>query len=100
MQSNIAAFNQFLLLASWFAFAGLVFFLALIARFYENLSGKRTYYHLFVVPPLTFGFAIMRYVSQLRWTGDWIGDLLSTFTGAILVGLCYFLYKEMTTRRK
>ncbi len=100
MQDDLVSINQFLFLASWFAFAGVVFILALIARFYENLSGKQTYYRFFVVPVLTFGVAIARYVSVGQWTGDWLGDLLSTITGILLSGLCYVLYKQMTTRRK
>lgn len=72
--------------------------MALIARFYENLSGTETYYRFFAIPVLTFGVAIARYVSVGRWSGDWLGDLLTSITGILLAGLCYELYKQMTTR--
>jgi hypothetical protein len=99
MQDDIINISQFLFLSSWFAFAGVVFILALIARFYQNLSGKQTYYRFFAIPIFTFGVGIARYVSIGRWTGDWLGDSLFSITGVLLSGLCYVLYKQMTTRR-
>ena len=100
MQNDTVSLSQFLFIASWFAFAGVAFILALIARFYENLSGTETYYRFYGIPVLTFGLAIARYASVGRWTGDWFGDLLTTITGIILTGLCYVLYSRMTARRK
>ena len=42
--------HQLLILYSWFGLSALVFLMALIARFYERLSGQRTYYRLFRCP--------------------------------------------------
>lgn len=97
---GLSSLSQFLLLASWFAFTGLVFILALIARFYENLSGRSTYYRLFAIPVLAMGGSLARYVGIGRWAGDWLGDGLAALSGGFLLVLCYKLYRDMTAHRK
>lgn len=93
-------FNQFLLLVSWFAYAGLIAILALIARFYENLSGRATYYRWYPITIIALGASIARYSSLGLWGGDWLGDGLAAFSGLFLIIFCYFLYRQMTTKRK
>lgn len=83
----------------WLAGVGLIYMLALIARFYEVNSGEKTYYRYFVVPPVLFGSATARYSSLNRWGGDWIADILLFVGGAVLLGLCYYLYHRMTSGR-
>ena len=97
---ELSSINQFLLLASWFAFAGLNFILALIARFYEKLSGKKTYYPFYAIPVFTAALSIARYVSIGRWGDDWLGDGLAGLGGLILLVLCYQLYRNMTTTKR
>lgn len=90
--------SQSLHLIAWFCIAFLVFILALIARFYESSSGETTYYRLYVIPVLALGIAAARYASLNRWGGDWLGDSLSFIGGTTLLGLCLFLYRQMTKK--
>lgn len=90
--------SQTLHLIAWFCIAFLIFILALIARFYETSSGEATYYQLYAIPVLALGIAMARYASLNRWGGDWVGDVLSSIGGATLLGLCLFLYRQMTKK--
>jgi hypothetical protein len=92
--------NQFLTLFLWFPLAALLFFLLLIARFYQKFSGERTYFRFFLVPVVLFGGAAVRYASIDRVSGDQIGDLFQTVAGAVLIGLCIILYRLMILQQK
>lgn len=94
---DLIAINQFLLVTMWFAFAGLVFILALIARFYEAQTKTPTYYRYYIIPVITNGIGTARYASVSQWGGDLAGDLLMSITGVILIFQCYFLYRKMTS---
>jgi hypothetical protein len=87
------------MLYSWFALAGLLLFLLLIARFYQRFSGEQTYFRLFSAPIILFGMATVRYASINQVAGDGLGDLLSLGAGVILVIQCVFLYHLMTRNR-
>ncbi len=92
--------SQVLILVFWFAFALLIFILALIARFYESSSGNVTYYRLYVIPVVALGGASARYASINQWGHDWLGDMLTFVGGAVLLGLCLLLYRQMTNGRR
>lgn len=96
---NTVSLNQFLVLFTWFPLAMLLMFLLLIARFYQKFSGESTYYRLFLVPVILYGAAGARYASISRMTGDIVGDLLLAVSGFTLIGLCLYLYRQMTTGR-
>jgi hypothetical protein len=82
----------------------LVFFLFLIARFYELRFGQRSYYQLLLVPLSLF---VVAAIWDAFFVNDQTGDPLLDFVGAIgpdlllLVGglllliLCYSLYRTM-----
>lgn len=72
----------------------------LIARFYEQFSGQRTYYVLFMIPLILFGGAAVRYASINQVSGDMFGDLMSGTAGFALIGLSLFLFRLMMTGRK
>ena len=91
--------HQFLTIYAWFGLATLLFLLALIARFYERLSGQRTYYQLFAVPILAFAGAAIRFSSRNQVTGDAWGELLLLLTGTSLAMLCLHVYRLMTSGR-
>ena len=91
--------SQLVLLYSWFALAALLFFLVLIARFYEKFSGERTYFRWLVIPAALFGIATVRYVSIDIVTGDPLADGLMGLAGVILIVLCISLYHKMTVGR-
>ena len=97
---ELSGVNQFLLLTSWFMFAGLIFLLGLIARFYQNLANKKTYYQWYWVPIITMAMSTARYASIGQWGYDWLGDGLGALSGILVVSFCYFLYRQMTNRRK
>jgi len=67
------------------AVCGLLFFLFLIARFYERKSGQRSYYAAFLVAIAFFIFATFRYASVVPViTGDILGDLARLGGGLVL----------------
>lgn len=84
----------------WFPLALLLFFLMLIARFYQRSSGERTYYQLYIAPIVLFGGGVARYTSINYLAGDTLGDLLLGVSGVMLIALCVFLYRIMTRNRK
>jgi hypothetical protein len=92
--------SQLLSLYSWFALAALIFFLLLIARFYERFAAERTFFRMFTFPAILFGAAAVRYASVDRVVGDPIGDLMSALAGIILSALCIALFRRMILGRK
>ncbi len=91
--------SQFLTLYAWFPLAILLFFLLLIARFYQRFSNEQTYFGLFLLPIVLFGMATVRYSSIDQVGGDALADLLSAAGGIVLIGLCLLLYWLMTRNR-
>jgi hypothetical protein len=91
--------HQFLTIYTWFALAVLLFLLALIARFYERLSHKRTFYRLFFIPVTAFAGATVLLTSQDRVTGYGWGDILLLLGGVSLAVLCVHMYRLMTSGR-
>jgi hypothetical protein len=91
--------SQFVMLYSWFALAGILVFLLLIARFYQRSSNEQTYFRLFVLPIILFGMSTVRYASINQVAGDGLGDALTILAGLSLVVQCVFLYHLMTRNR-
>jgi hypothetical protein len=97
-----------LTLVPWVLVAGLVFFLLLIARFYQqkyaelykSSPGQRTYYPLFWVPLALFIVAAASYTLKDDFAGDWIGDIASLVGGLVLAALAYRLQRLMTGGRR
>jgi hypothetical protein len=96
---STTALSQLFLLYTWFALAAVLFFLLLIARFYQKFSGERTYFRLFLMPMLLFGVAAVRYSSIDRVAHDAFGDIFMTVAGLVLAWLCIRLYRRMTAGR-
>jgi len=94
------ALSQFLSLFSWFAIAVLLFFILLIARFYQKFSGERTRFLMFAVVIVLFGVATVRYTSLRRVSGDVVADVLSLVGGVLLLGLMVQLYGKMMRSNK
>ena len=97
---DVVALNRFLILYSWFPLAALIFFLLLIARFYQRFSNNRTYFRLFLLPIILFGGSAVRYGSINRIAGDPLGDLLTAAAGLVTVILCVNLYRRMLWKRE
>jgi hypothetical protein len=73
-----------------------LYFLFAIARFYEEKSGRRSYYSLFLVPIGLFAIAAIKYsLLAPLISGDFWGDLLRFIGGVTLMGSGYFLLRLM-----
>jgi hypothetical protein len=84
------------ILYTWTIVCILVFFLFLIARFYEEKSGRRTFYSLFLIPIVLFLAAAIKYAfPEPSLVGDFWGDLLRFVGGVILGGAGLFLLRLM-----
>lgn len=94
-----AAVSQLLLLYGWFALAALLLLVMLISRFYQQFSGEKTRYRLFLLPIIGFGIAAVRYASIDRISGDLLADGLSALSGVCLTVLSVVLYRQMTVGR-
>lgn len=84
---NTVTANQALTLYMWFPLAALIMFMLLIGRFYQQFSGERTFYRLFLLPLVLYGLATVRYASINQVAGDIPGDLLQAAGGAVLLAL-------------
>jgi hypothetical protein len=91
--------HQILTIISWFVLAALLALMLLIGRFYQNVTGERTHFWVFSIPIVLFGFASARYAFIDRVSGDALGDLLLFSGGAVLAGMCIYLYNLMTAGR-
>lgn len=96
---NDFSLHQLLSIYIWFGLSALLFLLALIARFYERLSGEHTYYRLLAVPAVLFSVALLRLAGLDRLVGDTWGDVLLLVGGASLTALCLHVYHLMTSGR-
>ena len=96
--------GSILIVYSWTVAAILVFFLFLVARFYELRFGQRSYYQLLLIPLCLF---IAAAIWDAFFVNDYTGDPLLDFVGAtgpdvlLFVGglclliLCYSLFRTM-----
>lgn len=96
--------SSILIVYSWVVAAILVFFLFLIARFYEIRFGQKSYYQLFLIPFTFFvigavadAFIANHYTGNplLDFVGHFWSDLLFLAGGVVLIILCYTLSKTM-----
>jgi len=92
--------NQFLTLYTWFVATILLFFLILIARYYQRFAGERTYFRWFIVPIVLFTGAAVRYASIDRIAGDSVGDILIAVSGLFVGVGAVYLYRVMTVGRE
>jgi hypothetical protein len=93
-----------LIVFCWLVAAILIFFLFLIGRFYEIRFGQRSYFQLILITLVLFvAAAVWDAVFGNSYTGDplldFVGalfpDLLFFVGGAILIVLCYYLFRTM-----
>jgi len=77
----------------------ILYFTFLIARFYEQKSGRKTYYHAFLVAIGLFALAAIKYALTPVVSGDLWGDVLR-FLGALIAGgFGFYLLKLMVGKR-
>jgi tellurite resistance protein TehA-like permease len=91
---------QILIVVAWFLMAILIGFVVLIARFYEDVSGERTYYPAYFVTILCFAGASARSAFTNAADGDPLATVLWVIGAVSLAFLCVYLYNLMTARQK
>jgi len=91
--------HQIVTLYVWLGVSALLVLLALIARFYEHLSGERTHYLLFALAIALLAGASIRQTVRDQLTGDALADLLAAAGGAIMGALCIHIYRLMIRGR-
>ena len=96
----IQTIGSILVLYGWIVVAALLLFLFLIGRFYEMQFRQRSYYQLFLIPPVLFLAGAIWYVFDNQ---DFVGlpgpDLLFVIGGLVLIGLGYTLHRLMMARK-
>ncbi len=95
------AFLSLIHLYSWALGAAVIFFLFLIAKFYQDKAGQRSYYGAFLLPLVAFVAAALIYA----WHGqDLVGneraDLLFFGGGAALLAASSYLRRLMVGGRR
>lgn len=91
----------FIHLYSWCLAAAVVFFLYLIARFFEEKAGQRSYYELFLIPIVAFTLGALEYGLRSRdLVGNSWGDALLFVGGLALVSTGAYLLRLMVGGRK
>ena len=86
---------------SWVIIAILLFFLFLIARFYEVKAHQKSYYQFFLLPLVLFLLGTLRYdfLFISDFVGDPLGDTLFFVGGVVTAILGYHLLNLMTGGR-
>lgn len=80
----------------WGVVCILLFFLFAIGRFYEQKSGRRSFYPSFFVPIALFALAAIRYtILAPAIIGDMWGDTLRFLGGVVVGGFGLFLLRLM-----
>lgn len=91
--------HQIVTLYIWLGVSALLVLLALIARFYERLSGERTHYLYFALAIALLAGASMRQIARDQLTGDALADLLAAAGGVMMGALCLHIYRLMIRGR-
>ncbi len=93
--------NLFLMTYSWVMIAILLFFLLLIARFYERKAHQKSHYQLFLLPLVFFVLGALRYdfLFASNFVGDPLGDTLFFTGGVATTILGYHILNLMTGGR-
>ncbi len=87
-------------LYTWAIICILLYFLFAIARFYQEKSGRRSYYKVYLVAIGLYALAAVRYMWLAPIiVGDFGGDLLRFIAGVIILGAGRYLLELMIGRR-
>jgi hypothetical protein len=97
----VVSINLILMTYSWVIIAILLFFLFLIARFYERKAHQRSHYQFFLLPLALFLLGTLRYAFLFadNFVGDLLGDTLFFAGGVATTILGYRLLNLMTGGR-
>lgn len=96
----MAIINVLLTIYVWSVVCLHLFFMMLIARFYEDKSGQRSFYPYFLIPAFFLAGAAIRYAFlPFIITGDLWGDIFRAIGGLMAMVLVFFLLKLMMGRQ-
>ncbi|PJF32085.1 MAG: hypothetical protein CUN51_00200 [Candidatus Thermofonsia Clade 1 bacterium] len=88
--------HRVLVALTWLLLTLLILFLWLLARFFERLSAKRTYYRSLLVPIALFTVTVIQVIVTPEGTPIAYG---TAFAGGLwLSAFCLSLYRKMTRR--
>jgi hypothetical protein len=74
----------------------LLLFLLSIGRFYQEKSGHRSFYQIFLIPVCLFAISAIGYAQQSPMiVGNFWGDILRFIGGVVLGGAGLFLLRLM-----
>jgi hypothetical protein len=92
---SVTSLHQFLVLYMWFGLVVLMLFWALIGRFYQRFSGKKTYYKWHILAALPSGIVAVRSASNPFLQLDALNTLLSFGAMFVFLILIIHLYRLM-----
>lgn len=97
MRLLIAALNLYV----WGLTIAIIFFLLLIAKFFQEKAGIRSYYELFIIPIGMFILGALQYAWHAhQLVGEVSGDIFFFCGGVALVLLGSYLRWLMVGKRK
>lgn len=96
---NILTAHQLLTIVAWFLMTIVVGFVMLIARFYEDVTGERTFYVGYAVPIFCFAGASAREAFNNALGDDLFANVLWLIGGTVLALLSVYLYNLMIAAR-
>ncbi len=92
--------NSILTVYTWGIVCIILYFLFLIGRFYEQKSGRRSFYRVVFIPLILFALTGLRYAWLASVvSGDWWGDMMRFVAGVTLGSFGIFLLRLMTGDR-
>jgi hypothetical protein len=96
----MALVSGFLTLYTWVIVCLILYFLFAIARFYQEKSGQRSYYAVYLAAIALYSLAALRYAWLAPViVGDFLGDLLRFAAGITVISAAYFLLNLMIGKR-
>jgi hypothetical protein len=89
------ALHQILIALTWLLLLLLLLMLWLLARFFERLSGKRTFHRWLLAPSALFTLAALENLTA----PERLSAPLAAFLGGLCLSIfCLSLYRQMTLR--
>ncbi len=99
MADPYALLGSILTLYTWGGVSILLFFLFVIARFFERKSSRQSLYQFFLLPIVFFMGSALGYALAGDFMGNPLADLGRVIGGTTVIGLGYFLLHLMTGGR-
>jgi len=96
----LAVVNGVLFILAGVVVGAIMYFFFLIASFYQQKSGQRSHYHLFLASIVLFWVAAVFAVVADKWVDNVVADALFLAGGIVLGAEVNLLYNFMTGGRR